>query len=395
MKTQTFHLELITPCFCGGANPQEQAEIRASSIRGQLRWWFRVLGGFKSLAPMTVREQEAMIFGSTAGDRGTAGKLVVRVSDEPRPSVLKKDDQEFNATVGTDRGYLLFPLRSKRDRNTRQITEYKGRALYDPTDRRSNQSKPLTFEVHLLWRDNSTIAGDLDALVTVFGNLGALGFRSRRAMGALAFAKQSPSLREALMGFNNGEVLKNNIYYINQRPGSDDIISHWNAEDCLVSLSKWLQDWRSHGRTVDHRNAPRPKPPHNQGFNKAEIDHDRGIEVGSQRGHSNDTTYRSALGLPIIQFFSSGHRTVYWNEKWDYTKAAQHRDYKGEGRFASPVLLRPHRDASGKWHALVIFVDAQKWPDNKKVYLNGQPREVSLDLYEEMKRDKALKPFLP
>lgn len=68
MKSETFHLELITPCFCGGAEPEKQAEIRAPSIRGQLRWWFRTLGGFKSLAPMPVHEQEAMVFGSTAGD---------------------------------------------------------------------------------------------------------------------------------------------------------------------------------------------------------------------------------------------------------------------------------------------------------------------------------------
>ncbi|TAE90912.1 MAG: type III-B CRISPR module RAMP protein Cmr1 [Verrucomicrobia bacterium] len=39
-----YQLEIITPCFCAGAD-QGIAEIRAASIRGQLRWWFRVLGG--------------------------------------------------------------------------------------------------------------------------------------------------------------------------------------------------------------------------------------------------------------------------------------------------------------------------------------------------------------
>lgn len=58
-----------------------------------------------------------------------------------------------------------------------------------------------------------------------------------------------------------------------------------------------------------------------------------------------------------------------------------------EGRFASPVLLRPHRDADGKWRALVIFVDAHRWPEGKPVFLNGQPRNVSLDLYDAMKND--------
>ena len=69
MNTETFHLELITPCFCGGAETERRAEIRAPSIRGQIRWWFRTMGGFKSLDArgMPVRDQEAMIFGSMAG----------------------------------------------------------------------------------------------------------------------------------------------------------------------------------------------------------------------------------------------------------------------------------------------------------------------------------------
>lgn len=62
-------------------------------------------------------------------------------------------------------------------------------------------------------------------------------------------------------------------------------------------------------------------------------------------------------------------------------------------RHESPVLLRPHRDATGQWHALVIFVDAHRWPEGKPVFLNGQPRRVSLDLYNAMKADPRLKQF--
>jgi len=42
----------------------------------------------------------------------------------------------------------------------------------------------------------------------------------------------------------------------------------------------------------------------------------------------------------------------------------------------------------------VIFVDAHKWPAGKRVFLNGQERDVSLDLYEAMKADPALMPFI-
>ncbi len=406
MKTETFHLELITPCFCGGAEPEKQAEIRAPSIRGQLRWWFRTLGGFKSLAPMPLRDQEAMIFGSTAGDTGQAGKLVVRVKNGPAPSTITRDDREFHAEVGTDRGYLAFPLRSKRKRENgvERLFEYKGKAVFDWEDSKGNALPLPAFDLQLLWRGDVVIWPDVQALVVVFGNLGALGFRSRRALGALRIASHaSPQeLTSALNRFGNAVSANDwrtrlHIAEVAASPPNQPCV-HNSANDCVVTLARWLKDWRSHGRTVDHPKAQPPNPPHNSGFASfAKNDHDRGVDVGRRQGGPTDATFRPALGLPIIQFFSSGKPQVDWNERWDPEKARRNRNYKGEGRFASPVILRPHRDADGKWHALVIFVDAHCWPTNKEVHLScgdrHETRRVSLDLYNAMKNDNRLKPF--
>ncbi|MCL5099192.1 MAG: hypothetical protein M1608_16970, partial [Candidatus Omnitrophica bacterium] len=118
------------------------------------------------------------------------------------------------------------------------------------------------------------------------------------------------------------------------------------------------------------------------GFKSAKVDHDHG--VGRLSGRTdNGPTFRPAIGLPIVQFFSSSKKTV----NWEFSDGLQ------KGRFASPVILRPHRDRQGNWHALVIFVDAHKWPNGKNVFLNGQPRAVSLDLYQAMKEDSALQAF--
>ena len=72
MTRQTYDFEIITPCFCAGANPAE-AEIRAPSIRGQLRWWFRVLGGSAA--------EEASVFGSVAGDTGAGSALRIAIAN--------------------------------------------------------------------------------------------------------------------------------------------------------------------------------------------------------------------------------------------------------------------------------------------------------------------------
>ena len=66
---------------------------------------------------------------------------------------------------------------------------------------------------------------------------------------------------------------------------------------------------------------------------------------------------------------------------------------KAEGRFASPVILRPHRAADGTWRALIIFIDSKQWPVGQKVFLNGSPRDVSPDLYNAMKADPSLTQF--
>jgi CRISPR-associated protein Cmr1 len=64
MLRQTFKVELVTPCFLGGA--KGQAEWRGASIRGQLRWWFRAVAGAHFGQDLEkVRAAEEEIFGST------------------------------------------------------------------------------------------------------------------------------------------------------------------------------------------------------------------------------------------------------------------------------------------------------------------------------------------
>ncbi len=352
MIRQTYQIDIITPCFCGGAEPEKQAEIRSSSIRGQLRWWFRVLGGFKSLAHLSLPEQESRIFGPTAGDEGTAGKLAVRVTG-PRLVGKVVDDEAMKANPGSDRGYLLFPLRPEKkgrpDERRRDRAVLNERAENDPRH---------SFGLQFLWRDSCRLDADLMALASVFANLGSLGFRSRRAMGALAPASRGDGITNALQHFNTP-----NSIFISALPAL-------NPNDAILKLAQWLKSWRAHGRS--NQNDTETTYP---GFDFAKHDHDLAIHGG------NTPAFRPALGLPLLTKYGN------WNaENPPHGKQTA-------GRFASPVILRPHRAADGSWHALVIFVDAKKWPQGKQVFLNGQPRAVSLDLYDAMKADPALKPF--
>jgi CRISPR-associated protein Cmr1 len=382
MMTKTYEIELLTPCFCGGAEPDKRAEIRVPSIRGQLRWWLRTFGGFRSVN-RSVREQEHLVFGSGAGEEGAASALTLRVSGQQLSSAIVKDADEMQARMGSDRGYLLFPLRSKQDRRTKRVIEYNGRALFKPGQ---GATQFPSFRLIVRWRGDPELWPCIQSLICVFGHLGSLGFRSRRAMGALAFRTDPPDLNDAVRQFNNP-----NAICMRQLDASD-------ADDAISKAAAWLKRWRAHGRSTDHPSAKQPDPPHNPGFPYAKKDHDAGIRAGLGGGSDDDETFRPALGLPIIQFFSSGKPQVDWNRAFDFKKGQRDHRYRGEGRFASPVILRPHRDSNGEWHALVIFLDIRTWPSAKPVFLTtgnhqGQKRRVSMGLYEAMKSDPILKPF--
>ena len=62
MEMREFDIEVVTPLFLGGADPQK-AELRAASIKGALRFWWRAVYGCDDLEDM--KKIEAGIFGST------------------------------------------------------------------------------------------------------------------------------------------------------------------------------------------------------------------------------------------------------------------------------------------------------------------------------------------
>ncbi|EJF54684.1 CRISPR type III-B/RAMP module RAMP protein Cmr1 [Saprospira grandis DSM 2844] len=64
MHRITFECETITPMFMAGADGKTP-ELRAPSIKGALRFWWRALNGHLELEEL--KEREKALFGSTAG----------------------------------------------------------------------------------------------------------------------------------------------------------------------------------------------------------------------------------------------------------------------------------------------------------------------------------------
>ena len=152
----TYRLEFITPLFSRGEY-EDHPEIRPPSIRGQLHWWFRALGG-------NAMDEKA-IFGGVHGG-ATASKLVVRVA---------------SATGATGKANTL---------------PHKG----------GGQASPKTafqigtrFDLRLLTRlgkMEGRLKSALDRAVESWLLLGTLGLRSTRAAGSFRW-EPVPSIAEA------------------------------------------------------------------------------------------------------------------------------------------------------------------------------------------------------
>jgi hypothetical protein len=176
-------------------------------------------------------------------------------------------------------------------------------------------------------------------------------------MGAL-YSATAGSLSEALKRFKRPE-------HIGIRK-----LQAQSADHAISVLGGWLKSWRAYGRTG--QNAQERGMP---GYGWAKSDHDLVQEPAAPK------VYRAALGLPITQSYRGGSK-VQWPE-----------------RFASPVLLRPYKDATGLL-ALVIFVHNHEMSDGAPIKRRRIPGiedrvPVSLDLLRAMQADPKLQPFLP
>jgi len=216
MTRQTYTLELITPCFCAGADPA-QAEIRAPSIRGQLRWWFRVLGGNAA--------DESAVFGCVAGDENsTSSRIRITVSDFkkgpawPLPILDQNSPQNYT---------WHFAAASGKPTNA-------GPKITGPRWQQQGAIPPQsTFRLAItIIRPLKTDQEErLRLAVEAFLAFGTIGLRSTRGLGAFSCSQSRP-WKELI------EPLEKAGFFIALRQAPD---SFPNWESALRDWSSWLR----------------------------------------------------------------------------------------------------------------------------------------------------------
>jgi len=202
-STSTF--ECITPCFCAGAD-QAKAEIRPSSIRGALRWWFRALGGSK--------EMETEVFGGA--EPITASSILIRVSEISSKSIGRLPPVQRNDPLS----YILYFPSVSSDKK-----RWNESACYGPG---------TTFNLHFkqLRKIDPQAEKKLSEAFLAFRHFGSIGMHTTRCLGAVQCSEVNAGSWDSAI-----KLIESARFTYRQ---SDKTHKIWN--EVLKEAGQWLQN---------------------------------------------------------------------------------------------------------------------------------------------------------
>lgn len=176
---------IVTPMFLGGADQRCDGSLRAPSLKGALRFWWRALNWprFRANADVAqalrkLHEEEARLFGLAAKEednRQTGGQgtflMTVRPVAGGRLRVVEKDKVHLSFKKVTGARYLGYGLMGAFGANAAKLE-------------RDCIAEAQSFEVRLRFRGQ--IEPSVVVALKALGLLGGLGSRARHGMGSIA-----------------------------------------------------------------------------------------------------------------------------------------------------------------------------------------------------------------
>ena len=326
----TLSCELITPMYGGGTvstKVDTKMPIRASAIRGQLRFWWRLLAKHKwKLKDISQKEKEIWGGIGSGGDDGIAGNVLLRINNLStritEDHLIKYHDKPL-----IDLKYVLFPAHNETDK-----TKKPHRLL--------NQG--LTFDLQFAFCEKiahqNEIKNQVIKTLQWWVNFGGLGFRSRKGLGAIC-ANQCLDYPQICELLSKEDVEKAGCRLVIKQNNSNN-----SALQALQFAIKKLSDFRQ---------APRVGRKLGQGPGRSlwpepdalrRIQKNLGYDERHEPEHPAGNVFaRSVFGLPINYQFQQ-EKTLNIMLKPEF----------GE-RLPSPLILRP-RLMDGKYQPMALVL---------------------------------------
>ncbi|MEM8524998.1 MAG: type III-B CRISPR module RAMP protein Cmr1 [Bacteroidota bacterium] len=308
MNSITFTCETITPMFLAGADGRTP-ELRAPSIKGAMRFWWRAMHGHLPLNELKAEEDK--IFGGT--DRRSSVILTARYVDE---NINNHTVPKFN--------YI-------RDYKENKIgVRYFNVLFYFHDKDREGIAPGVRFEIKLRSQDKSHL---IKAATTfwLFSILGGLGSRSRRGNGSFRI------IRSKRNGLNSSEL----PFYKKNREGKyqigdirtikevvafskhNDFVNFSHLQGANIFYSKGI----SRGKGFDKWHDA----VHDIAFKMMQVrdsntKYDQGRNI--EKFTMDDIDKKAAFGLPF-NILGNGSVNLFLNNQGDYI----------DTRRASPLIV--------------------------------------------------------
>ena len=355
LPSRTYEMELKTPLFGGGADVRKNDRdhpIRETSIRGQLRFWWRATHGGRFTDPLDLWLREEEIFGST-GFPSPVRVQAERESKDP-PGYAEQTKRSGPA------GYTLFALQQG-DRLLREGLKFRVTITWLTVEQLNRRCAAVNEQrakakQQLLPAKIEAIEGDLRDAVWAWVNFGGLGGRTRRGCGTLWCKELAPnSVAEV------GEWFQRAVQRCRAQPGSaplwprleEHLFYHSQAEDAVSAWLRVMEVLRMFRQGEVGREPGRGNRPGRSRFPEPETIRET-IRNRGQRGGTHpplgdvpkDAFPRAEFGLPIVFQFQ--------NKEVDETYSIRGSAMNSRRRMASPLILKALCLANGTAVSAII-----------------------------------------
>jgi CRISPR-associated protein Cmr1 len=393
----TVALKTITPLFGGSGKAGEvdkKNPIRAASIKGHLRFWWRATTGASFTDLKTLQDKEDALFGKAVNTEdeghesnvdvvGNALRVRVVVTNKGTEQKCGEFDypREHDGSIKIDKytqlptdrykaipdfvcinphdsrdkrtwpGYALQPFQGQLKQGGREIEREPSVALLN-----------VRFQIILNYpQEHQTQIEQAIAAWIFFGGVGA---RSRRGCGSIALDRSVlPSIstpNESTLGIEDNDLLTKTParYYIGNE-----------TENALIAWETAVNIYKDFRQKAGPENRGVPglscwPEPHSI----------RRISRRSSQGHEpphrdrEGAFPRADLGLPIIfQFKQQDERN---GDPHQHTLEGRE---SGQTRFASPVITKAHQLPNGKFVPMIAILDSPRVWALGNLSLSGTP----------------------
>lgn len=362
--------ELITPLYGGGVATTESdpvTVVRATELRGQLRFWWRAMRGGQIEGDPHLKSQEDAIWGKAyeKGDIGIPQEQTIQIVIDVDPARRGKAIKPFEIQRGRPKsingipGYVAFPLQP--DQKKLQMSQPFVPDLWEGIC----FTLTITYPAHL--------SKEIEAALWAWETFGGLGARTRRGFGALhlleidgvSYQSSLPVshdierwIRDAIRKHSKGGSFPRGLPHLTSNmqlvvmPPVDNPMRAWN------NLIRKLQDFRQ--QKEEGKQSAQPEKNYTKRSAWPEADTIREM-VRKGPVSAIKKFPRAAFGLPIIFHFTgnnapAGNYTL--NEARKERKEAT--DPPNKERFASPLILRPFLCSDKRAVGLALLLEGSR-----------------------------------